>query len=134
MEPAFYDSDDELDCDMATRRPQHLAHQARLADLKRRLLDRLGEILAPVKNSKSNLVKKGPRGEKKSRCPQPNVPSGPSHAAAAILVEDSENATIYVAKNNGPNEEDKTPMETLSNWIQHMATTGQRPAISTDQV
>ncbi|GFF37800.1 putative sterigmatocystin biosynthesis protein stcT [Aspergillus udagawae] len=59
---------------------------------------------------------------------------GAGQVSASGLVLANQQPTVYIAKNEGTNDEDKKLANTLTVWIRAIATTGKRPAIEKDKV
>jgi hypothetical protein len=59
---------------------------------------------------------------------------GAKHVAATALTESFGEAAIFVAKNEGLDNEDEKMLAVLNMWIQCMANTGVRPSIAKDPV
>lgn len=59
---------------------------------------------------------------------------GAGQVSASGLVMANQQPTVYIAKNEGTDEEDKMLAKLLTTWIQAIASTGKRPAIDRDVV
>lgn len=108
-------NDDESDddgSDADTVVPRELVKAAGKAKLKESFLDRLAEMLSREKPQ---------QGEKNK------------HVAATALVEEEEDeATIYVAKNGGFDKTDSSALHRVGIWMRAIAADGRRPLITKD--
>ena len=104
------DSDDD-GSDANTIAPKDLIRNSGTKRLKESFLDRLAEVLSREKPK---------RGEKAN------------HVAATAMVEGDDGATVYVAKNGGLDEIDRSMLRALQIWLRAVAADGRRRDITKD--
>ena len=104
------DSDDD-GSDATTIAPRMIVKTSGKAKLKESFLDRLAEVLSREK-------------------PQPGEKA--EHVAATAMMEGDDEATIYVAKNGGLDDVDRSMLHVLKIWVRAIAADGRRRDITKD--
>jgi hypothetical protein len=99
---------------------------------KERQLSKLLDSVAETFSREKSIPPAG--GQQHIRRRGNTTGKGAGQVSASGLVLANQQPTVYIAKNEGTNDEDKKLANTLTVWIRAIATTGKRPAIEKDKV
>lgn len=111
--------DDEELSDDESLHPRDLVASGGQLKLQKKFLNRLSEVIARQKTSKSTK-------------PKPGTPTDAGHVSAAILGFRHDIPLVYVAKNEGFDTEDKRLLRRLQIWLRAVSLDGRRRSVTKD--